>query len=72
MIVSADYFIWFVTAMVFGVSASWLVVDSIRLIHALRDGRAAHDRHDRIFGSIIGLIVAFIGVAGALNYHGLW
>jgi hypothetical protein len=66
MIVPAVYFTWFVTALIFCVSAVWLVVDTVRLRRALREGRAAHDR---IFGSIIGLAVAIIGIVGVLIYH---
>jgi hypothetical protein len=66
MIVPAVYFTWFVTSLIFVVSVAWLVVDTVRLRRALREGRAAHDR---IFGSIIGLTVAVIGIVGVLIYH---
>lgn len=68
MIVPAEYFVWFVTALVFGTAVSWLVVDIVRLRRALPQGRAAHDR---IFGSIIGLAMAVGGMVGVLKYH-LW
>jgi hypothetical protein len=69
MIVSHVHYIWFVTALTFGVSASWLVVDLVRLRRALAEREATPARHDRIFGSIIGLVVALVGIGGVLRYH---
>lgn len=75
MIVSQEHYIWFVTAVTFGTSASWLVVDIVRLRRALAerdgmpDGPDQPSRHDRVFGSLIGLVVAAIGIAGVLRYH---
>lgn len=66
MIVSPAYFLWFCTALVAGTAGSWLIVDIVRLRRALPEGKKAHDR---IFGSIIGLIVAAIGIIGVLRYH---
>jgi hypothetical protein len=68
MIVSFEFFEWFVTALIFVVSVVWLGVDTVRLRRALRDV-GAPNRHDRIFGSIIGLAVATVGVVGVLLYH---
>ncbi|HET6610522.1 MAG TPA: hypothetical protein VFG83_00960 [Kofleriaceae bacterium] len=66
MIVSHNLFMWICTALVFGLSAAWIVVDVVRLRAALKEGSAAHDR---IFGSIIGLAIATIGIIGVLRFH---
>ncbi|MCG8417505.1 MAG: hypothetical protein MJE77_06120 [Proteobacteria bacterium] len=57
-----------VSAVVFFPSATWLVVDIVRLRRALAM-EEGDDRHDRVFGSIIGVIMAAIGVAGVLKFH---
>lgn len=73
MIVSHQHFIWFVTVVTVGTGLVWLVVDTVRLRRALaaRAVTAAERgaRHDRIFGSIIGLMVALVGIIGMLRYH---
>ncbi len=66
MIVSHEYFMWFISALITGTASAWFVVDVIRLRRALRDGPGARDR---IFGSITGLIVALIGITGVLLFH---
>ena len=66
MIVSHYHYIWFVTLVTLGTSLSWMVVDIVRLSRVIRQGRAAHDR---IFGSVIGLMVALIGMTGVITYH---
>lgn len=66
MITSPEVFVWIVTALVFCTSSAWVVVDIVRLRRALAEGRAAHDR---VFGSIIGLAVALIGIVGVLKFH---
>lgn len=69
MIVSHEIYIWFVSVLTCGTGVSWLVVDTVRLRRALAEREATPARHDRIFGSIIGLIVALIGLVGVLRYH---
>lgn len=69
MIVSHEIYIWFVTALTVGTAASWLVVDIVRLRRALAETEATPERRDRIFGSIIGLVVAIIGIVGMLRFH---
>lgn len=66
MIVSYVAFTWFCTALVVVVSAAWLVVDIVRLRRALPYSQASHDQ---VFGSIIGIFCALIGLAGALRFH---
>ena len=73
MIVSHQHFIWFATALTVGLALVWLVVDGVRLRRALAAPAATAAergaRGDRIFGSIIGLLVAIIGIVGMLRYH---
>ena len=73
MIVSPLVFTWFCSVLTFVVAAIWIVVDLVRLSRALRDralGAApAPEVHDRVFGSVIGMIVGAIGMAGVLHFH---
>ncbi len=66
MIVPHDYFIWFCTLAVMGLSVVWFIYDSIRLRRFVPKGKEAHDE---IFGSIIGLVISTIGIVGGLHYH---
>ena len=60
-------YMWCVTAVVMGVSASWFVVDLFRMRAALAD--RTHERNDKIFGSLIGLTCGVIGVTSAITYN---
>jgi hypothetical protein len=51
------------------VAGYWIVVDSVRLRRAMREDRADPVVRDRIFGSIVGILVGAIGVFGSLNYY---
>jgi uncharacterized protein YacL len=65
-------FDWFCSALTFVVAASWIVVDIVRMRRALRDrasGGSTPEIRDRVFGSVIGLIVGAIGVTGVLLFH---
>jgi hypothetical protein len=70
-VVSDAVFSWFLTFLVGGLSAAWLVYD-IRNLTKLRgaDARDALVR-DRRFGYIVGIVVALIGLVGTARYHGL-
>lgn len=68
MIVSENLFMWICTALVFGLSVGWFVVDVVRLRAVLKDPDA-ENRHDRIFGSIIGLTIATVGIIGVFRFH---
>jgi hypothetical protein len=66
-----DVFRWFLTALVGGVSGAWLVYDAINLARTRgADGRDPLVR-DRRFGYLVGIVVAVIGIVGALRYHGV-
>ena len=72
MIVSAVVFTWFCSALIFVVAATWIVVDVVRLRRALRDQASSApsaEIRDRVFGSIIGMIIGALGVIGVLHFH---
>ena len=67
--VSHATYIWFVTLMTGGVAGAWMIVDSVRLRRALRADPADPAFRDRIFGSVIGLLVSLVGLVGVVAYH---
>ncbi|MBE7448055.1 MAG: hypothetical protein HS111_03950 [Kofleriaceae bacterium] len=70
--VSYDGQMLFAALMTGGVAAYWIAIDGVRLRRAVVAYRAAPgDRsiRDRIFGSVIGIIVGAVGVFGSLNYY---
>lgn len=69
MIVSQTVYIWFVTLLVFSVCAIWTFVDTRRLLRAWREDRSSPVVRDKIFGSLIGLAITFVGMVGAVAYH---
>jgi hypothetical protein len=70
-LVPASAFMWFITFCVGGVSALWLVYDGVNLSRALKLDRSDPVVRDRRFGYAMGLIMASIGVIGALRFHGM-
>ena len=69
LIVSPRDFQWFVTLLTGGASAYWVVIDSSRLRRALQDDRSKASVKDRVFGSIVGLAIAAIGLVGSYLGH---
>ena len=69
MIVSHSIYVLIVTMLVGAVAASWVIVDVIRLRRALRDDRRDPLVRDRIFGSVIGIVIGLFGVVGTVRYH---
>ena len=72
MIVSHTVVVWFVSAMIVGVSVGWGARDIYLLTKHLRkkhewDEPAAW--RDQIFGSFMGLVVVTFGMLGVLRYH---
>jgi hypothetical protein len=57
---------WIGSILVGGLSAFWLVWDGLRLRRYLPQGRAAHDE---IFGSLVGLTIAVLGIYGVIRFH---
>jgi len=68
---SATAFAWFISVMVGGVSALWLVYDSVNLARALKLDPANPAVRDRRFGYAMGLVMGLIGVIGTLKFHGV-
>ncbi|MEZ4399814.1 MAG: hypothetical protein R3B06_07335 [Kofleriaceae bacterium] len=68
-LVSQSQYIWFVSILTAGVAAYWIGIDSYRLRKALSGDRADPAVRDRIFGSVIGIVVGLVGVAGVLLHH---
>jgi hypothetical protein len=68
-LVSPAVFAWLMTVMVIGISGSWIVVDIVRLRRALRDRDRLGSVRDRVFGSIIGMVIGAIGVVGGFLHH---
>jgi hypothetical protein len=65
LILSHRAFQWFVVAITGGASAYWVVIDTGRLRRALREDRSKAPARDRIFGSIVGLAIAALGIIGS-------
>jgi len=70
VIVSAEHFGLFVTAMIVGFCVGAAVRD-VALLHRnlRRGGRAPKARQDQIFGSAIGLLLVVTGLVGVVKYH---
>ena len=68
MIVSHHDYIWFIALFTGLVAAYWILVDTVRLKRALAGDRSDAAIRDRIFGSIIGLVVGAVGVIGVVDY----
>ncbi len=68
-LVSHANYVWSISILTGGVATYWIGIDSYRLKKALAGDRADPAIRDRIFGSIIGIVVGFVGVAGVLMHH---
>jgi hypothetical protein len=68
---SATTFAWFVTIAVGGLGALWFIYDAINLAKSLRLDRSNPSVRDRHFGYAMGMLMATIGVVGALRFHGV-
>jgi hypothetical protein len=66
MIVSANIFLWFISAMVMGIAVIWTIWDGRNLI---RLWPIRHDHQDEFFGALIGLAIVVIGVTGLIRHH---
>lgn len=66
MIVSANIFLWFVSAMVMGIAVVWTIWDGRNLIRLWPTRR---ENHDEFFGALIGLAIVVIGVTGLIRHH---
>ena len=55
-----------------GVAAYWIAIDSVRLrraIVAYKKDRADLTIRDRVFGSVLGILVGIVGVVGSVGYY---
>lgn len=68
-LVSATTYTWFLSSVIGLVAAYWIGIDSYRLKKALAGDRADPAIRDRIFGSVIGIIVGFVGLLGVWLHH---
>jgi len=72
MILARDTFVFVAAMIVVLTCTGYLITNAIRLYLVLA-GRMGneHDRHDRLFGAIIGMIIMTIGLVGVVKYYWL-
>ena len=70
-IVSATTFKWFLILITGVVSALWLVYDVINLIRSRNLDRSVGVNRDKHFGYAMGIVIASVGVIGALRFQGV-
>ena len=71
-IVSYDGQMLFGALLTGGVAAYWIAIDSVRLrraIVAFKKDRADLTIRDRVFGSVLGILVGIVGVVGSAAYY---
>lgn len=68
-IVPASAFNGFVTLLILALAGGWGIVDTIRLGRALREDRSSPEVRDRIFGCMIGLVIAGLGMGSVAYFH---
>ena len=61
MITSVENFDWVPTIIIVSVSIGWFIVDTVNLRRELQKETR---EHDRVFGYIIGLVLAVLGAVG--------
>ena len=69
MILPHEVYVWVITLLIAGLAVGWGVVDTVRLRAALRDDTRDPIVRDRIFGSLIGLTIAVLGIIVVVRYH---
>ncbi|MBK9037306.1 MAG: hypothetical protein IPL61_39695 [Myxococcales bacterium] len=68
-LVSAEAYNWFLSTVIGGAATYWIGIDSYRLKKALGGDRADPAIRDRIFGSVVGIVVGCVGVVGVILHH---
>jgi len=71
-IVSYDGQMLFGALITGGVAAYWVAIDSVRLrraVVAYKKDRGDLSVRDRVFGSVLGIMVGIVGVAGSVAYY---
>jgi hypothetical protein len=67
--VTAAQYEFFLSAITGGAAVYWIGIDSYRLRKALADDRTDAGVRDRIFGSMVGIVVGVVGVVGVALHH---
>lgn len=67
--VTAQQYQYFLSVITGGAAVYWIGIDSYRLRKALADDRADAGVRDRIFGSVMGIVVGLVGVVGVAYHH---
>lgn len=68
-ILSPTFVTWFVTVGTMALSVVWLVYDTRNLLRLRGADRKNPLVRDKLFGYVIGIITAIIGIVGVLRYH---
>lgn len=61
--------VWFVTTITLALSSAWLVYDVRNLLRLRGADRADPLVRDKLFGYVIGIITALVGIFGVIRYH---
>jgi hypothetical protein len=69
VIIRQDIYEWITTLLIAGLAVGWGIVDIVRLRAALREDTRDAVVRDRIFGSLIGLTIAVLGIIVVVRYH---
>lgn len=68
-ILSQTFVTWFVTVGTMALSVVWLVYDTRNLLRLRGADRKNPLVRDKLFGYVIGIITAIVGIVGVLRYH---
>ncbi len=60
---------WFVTVGTMALSLVWLIYDTRNLLRLRGADRRNPLVRDKLFGYVIGIITAIVGIVGVLRYH---
>lgn len=60
---------WLVTVGTMVLSLAWLVYDTRNLLRLRGADRKNPLVRDRLFGYVIGIVTAIVGIVGVLRYH---
>jgi small-conductance mechanosensitive channel len=61
--------VWFVTIVTMSLSSAWLVYDIVNLLRLRNADRRDPLVRDKLFGYVIGVVTAVVGIVGVLRYH---
>ena len=67
MIVSNTVFVWFNTLMIAGIVLGWGGRDLYLIAKTWKDRK---EKHDEVFGYLMGVVMTTIGGIGLIKYHG--